>query len=206
LLWRGRAIRLALVGTGLVTALATADMATRPDDAAMGRAITRQRVAAAEAPSAAPERKGRALTPDEMLAAAESFETQIKQTLEHGETLRVGAYRSKDIIRMTCVDDKLGQMKQIYSIAKPRFVTIKQAGPDEFRLRSQFTTIREGYERISQLAEEMESCTGDSLDAVSAAKINEEGHGPGEAVGDPTLPPNPTTNVLDRPGFASPYL
>jgi hypothetical protein len=199
-------MRLALVGTGLATALAAAEMVTKPDDVAMARAITRQRIAAAEAPRAAPDRQSRPMTPDDILAASESYENQIKQTLEHGETLRVNAYRLKDIIRITCVDEKLGQMKQIAAIAKPRFTSIKQTVHDQFHMLSQFTVIREGWERISQLAEEMEACTGDSLDAVSAAKIMEEQHGPGEGVADPTLPPNPTTNDVERPAQASPYL
>jgi hypothetical protein len=204
ILWRGRAMTLALVSTGLVTALAAAQMATKPDDAAMSRAITKQQVSAAQVPSA-PHDRGRAMNPDEMLEASEAYEGEIKTTLEHAETLRIAAYRSKDIIRMTCVDDKVGQLKQIFNIAKPRFETIKQVTSDEFHMRAQFTTIREGTERIRQVAAELETCTGDSLEYVGAARINEEAHGPGVIEGDSTLPPNPTTIEIERPSQASPY-
>jgi hypothetical protein len=204
LTWRGRALQLAIVSTGLVTAIAAAQIATQPDENAMSHAITKQKVTVGQPARAAPERQRTPLTPDQMLAAADSYEHEIKQAIEHGETLRIGAYRSKDIIRMTCVDEKLGQMKEIAGIAGPRFATIKQATNDEFNMRSQFTTIREGAERVKQVAEEMEACMGDSLDAVTVGKLNEEETGPGASIADPTQPPTPTMEV-ERPGFASPY-
>jgi hypothetical protein len=191
------------VSTGLVTAIAAAQIATQPDQDPMARAIAKQKITVGQPASVAPRRQSQPLSPDQMLTASESYESDIKMALEHGETLRVGAYRSKDIIRMTCVDEKLGQMKEIFGIAKPRFATIKQAGSDEFTMRSQFTTIREGAERVKQLAEEMESCMGDSLDDVTMGKINEEERGPGASIADPTQPPTPTMEV-ERPGFASP--
>jgi hypothetical protein len=204
MLWRGRVVQFAAVCSGLVATVAAAHIATKFDDATMSREIVSQRVAAAEPEKVVSDHQSKALTPDQMLAAAESYEHEIEQAVEHGETLRVSSYHSKDIIRLTCVDEKLGQMKQIATIAKPRFVSIKQAGQDELHMRSQFTIIREGGERIKELSKEMETCTGDSLDEVSATKINEEGYRPGTATDDPTSPPAPT-NVVERPPAASPY-
>lgn len=206
LLWRGRALKLALVSTALVTAIAAAQMATKPDDDAMSRAITHQQVAAGQAvkkPGAA-GRQDKALTPDQMLVATASYEVDMRQAIAHGEVMRVSAYRSKDIIRMTCVDEKLGQMKQVVNIAQSRFSSIKETTGDEFQMRSQFTVVREGWERVKVLADEMENCMGDSLDAVAVGQLNEEGNGPNASVTDPTQPPAPTF-VLDRPGYASPY-
>ena len=39
--------------------------------------------------------------------------------LEHAEAVRIVAYRSRDIIRMTCIDDKLGQMKEASRTRRP---------------------------------------------------------------------------------------
>jgi hypothetical protein len=196
---------LALAATGLATAaFAGADFAAKTDNQAMDRALTRQRVAAGEPAKAPAKRQDSPLTADQMFAALGSYEADMDKALEHGESLRVHAYRSRDIIRMTCVDEKLGQMKEIVGIAKPRFATIKSAANDELRLRSQFTTIREGWERVNQLSADMESCMGDTLDQVAIGKLNEEDTGPGASVDDPTRPPSPT-NFIERPGYASPY-
>jgi hypothetical protein len=203
ILWRGRAVRFALVSTALVTAIAAAQMSSKPDDGAMGQTITQQKVAAGEGvpPTV---RRDKPLTTDQMLAAASSYEVDMRQAVAHGDASRVSAYRSKDIIRMTCVDDKVGQMKTVLSIAEPRFRSIKATNGDELSLRSHFSTIREGWERIKQLDAEIENCMGDSLDAVAVGLINEEGSGPNASVTDPTQPPA-ATFVLDRPGQASPY-
>jgi hypothetical protein len=203
ILWRGRAVKLALVGTGLVTALAGAQMAAKPDDAAMARTIKQQQVAEGQAPTP-PKETGKAMTPDEMLAAAVTYEAEMNRAFEHAEAARVSARRSRDIIRMTCVDDKHGQMRQVMVIAKPRFTTIKGLESDEFHMRAQFTIIREGAERMRQLSDELEACTGDSLQGVGDIRLEDEQHGPGGAVTDPTLPANPTLD-LARPEQASPY-
>jgi hypothetical protein len=203
--WRVRAVVLALAATGLATAaFAAADFTGWPDANKLGRTITRQRVAAGEPAKTARARQDTPLTPDQMFAAAASWENEMSKTLEHAETMRLQAYRSRDIIRMTCVDERLGQMKEVWAIVKPRFTTIHAATGDELSLRSQFTTIREGAERIAQLADDLEQCVGDTLDSVSATRLPGEDNGPGAAIDDPTLPPNPTTTPLDRPGYASP--
>jgi hypothetical protein len=202
ILWRGRAVKLALVATGLATAIAGAQMATKPDDSEMSRAITQQQVAAGQVPKA--KDNGKPMSPDEMLENAEAYEKVMKGALEHAETARVAARRSKDIIRTTCVEDKAGQMKQVYAIAKPRFTTIKDLTGDEFHMRAQFTILREGAERIHQLTDELEACTGDGAETIGDIRLEDEKHIPGSGVTDPTLPADPQQD-LQRPSQASPY-
>lgn len=202
--WRLRLVWLALAATGLATAaFAGADFAARSDADLMRRTITRQRVAEGQVAKPPLAREDKPPTAEQMFAALDTYEADMDKAVEHGEKLRIHAYRSKDIIRMTCVDEKLGQMKEVIAIAKPRFTTIKTAAGDELRLRSQFTTIREGWERVNQLAADMESCMGDVLDAVAIGSLPGEQNDPGASIDDPTRPPDPTS-VLDRPGLASP--
>src|SRR5204863_8269345 len=114
---------------GIATAaFAAVDFTASPDAKLMGRVIMRQRVAAGQ-PAQAPARvrQDTPLTADQMFASAASYELDMTKALEHAENVRVHAYRARDIIRMTCVDERLGQMKQIMFIAKPRFTTIKLA-------------------------------------------------------------------------------
>ena len=194
---------LALVGTGLVTALAGAQMATKPDDSEMSRAIAQQQVASGQSPKPGKD-SSKAISPDEMLVASDNYEQQMKTALEHAAAARESARRAKDLIRTTCVEDKGGQMKQVYAIAKPRFTTIKDLTSDEFHMRAQFTIIREGAERIRVLSDELEACTGDSAEMVGDIRLQDEGRLPGTSVTDPTLPADPTLDVA-RPGPASPY-
>ena len=201
ILWRGRAVRLALVSTALVTAIAAAQMSSKPDDGAMAQAITQQKVAAGE--GAQPTvRRDKPLTTDQMLAAAASYEVDMRQAVAHGNASRVSAYRSKDIIRMTCVDDKINQMKTLVNMASTPMLMLRTFKDQPIVMREQFDVIGRAHERVSQLGAEVDACMGDNLDAVSAGKIQEEQEPTN--INDPTRPPSPSVDI-DRPPEASPY-
>jgi hypothetical protein len=202
-LWRGRAIKLAIVSTGLVTALATAQMAAKTEPPSMSKMIAQQQVAAGQYPTPA-DHSGKLMSHEEILATAVKYEAEFKRILEHAETMRVNAHRTRDLIRMTCVDERLGQMKQINAIASPRFASIKLVTED-FQMRAQFITLREGYDRLSVLADELENCTGDALAPEAVVGLGLEEHGPGVITNDTTLPADPSEVTAERPGAASPW-
>src|SRR5262249_50810634 len=108
--WRARSIWLAIGATGFATAFATAGMTTKADPSAMKRTITHQRIAPGETAQPPSRDRDAPLSAGEMLTAADAYELDMTKLVEHAETLRIIAYRAHDIIRMTCVDDKLGQM------------------------------------------------------------------------------------------------
>jgi hypothetical protein len=201
-----RAVQLALLGTGLVTAIAAAQIVAKPAGDDMDKAVAKQQIAEGQAVTPQLGRGDRPapMTNDQMLTSAASYEGEMNQAVAHGETQRLNAYRSKDIIRMTCIDDKLGQMKEVVLIAKPRFTSIKESVNDSFNLRAQFTTIQTGWERVNKLAKEIEVCVGDSLDATDLGIINEARPDPSHAIDDPNRPADPTSTI-DRPTEASPF-
>ena len=52
-----------------------------------------------------------------MLILAPKYTADMQTAVEHAEDVRIAAYRTRDIIRMTCIDDKLGQMKTLINLA-----------------------------------------------------------------------------------------
>jgi hypothetical protein len=203
IVWRGRLGRFALVGTGLATAFAAAQIATKPDDAQMARTIAQQQVSSGQSPVGKGLRDNKPMSVDDILVESERYGREMKKIFEHAETLRVNARRTRDIIRMTCVDDRYGQIRQVWIIAEPRLETIKGLRDDDFHLRAQFTIIREGADRMRQLADEIETCTGDSLENPALGLIDEAGS-PTGSITDPTLPANPVLDVA-RPPDSSPF-
>ena len=143
-----------------------------------------------------------ALAPDQMRQLAGKYDLEMKTAIERAENVRISAYRTRDIIRITCIDDKLAQMKAVLRLAEPRLAAVQNT-QEELRLRRDFLIVHQAQQRVSELAAEVEVCMGDNLDAVSLARINEETPG-NENVYDPTRPPAPTQDV-ERPGEASPY-
>jgi hypothetical protein len=197
-------LRGALATVGLAGAVYAADQVTAPpppDD--VGKTITAQRVREGELakpPDIANQRVK--LTADQMIEVAAAYDAESKGAYEHAETTRIEAYRSRDIIRMTCIDDKLTQMKEILTVVAPRLLALPRLVSDDLVMRQHFLVVQQGRNRVLELATEIEGCMGDTLDGVSMGRIKEET--PTDSVFDPTRPPSPGREI-DRPGEASPY-
>jgi hypothetical protein len=197
----------ALATLGLAGAVYAADQVTAPpaaDD--VSQTITNQRVKAGQPaqPAPDPEHQFEKLSPDQMIVLATKYGQEAKVAIDHAETTRITAYRSRDIIRMTCIDDKLFQMKDIVKLTEPRLLAFPrlQAG-EELVMRQHFLVLQQARNRVMELAAELEACMGDVLNTVSLGRIKEETPA-SDAVFDPTRPPNPIREI-ERPGEASPY-
>ena len=68
------------------------------------------------------EHQAEKLTHEQMIELVGRYDTESKAAYEHAENTRIAAYRTRDIIRMTCIDDKLTQMKDVINVATPRLL------------------------------------------------------------------------------------
>jgi len=197
-------LRGALATLGLAGAVYAADQVTAaPPADDVGKTITAQRVKQGElAKPPDIENQRVKLTPDQMIDMVGKYDAESKAAYEHAETARIETYRSRDIIRMTCIDDKLTQMKQILTVVAPRVLAFPRLVSDDLVMRQHFLVMQQARNRVLELAAEIEGCLGDTLDGVAMGRIKEET--PTDAVFDPTRPPSPTRDI-DRPGEASPY-
>jgi hypothetical protein len=197
---RGTLVTLMLAGAVYAGEQVTAPA---PDD--VSKTITDQKVREGTLVKTAEdlEHQAEKLTTEQMLELVGKYDTESKTAYEHAETTRIAAYRTRDIIRMTCIDDKLTQMKDIINVATPRLLAFPRLVSDELKLRQHFLVLQLARNRVMELATEVEACMGDSLDAVTMGRIKEETPTT-DTIFDPTRPPTPTRD-LDRPGEASPY-
>jgi len=199
-------LRGALATLGLAGAVYAADQATEPPAPAdVGATITAQKVKRGELVKTNEdlEHQAEKLSAEQMTVLVSKYDTESKVAYEHGETTRIQAYRSRDIIRMTCVDDKLTQMKEVLNAATPRLLAFSRLADDELRMRQHFVVLQQARNRVMELAAEILVCMGDTLDGISNSRIREEGS-TSDPVLDPTRPPTPTRDI-ERPGEASPY-
>ncbi len=202
---RGRFLRVAGALCGLAGAVYAADRATDPDLPDLGQTIATQRINEGQLVKSgqAQQEAVAGYGVDQMLDLAEKYSQQMKTAIEHAEDVRILAYRSRDIIRMTCIEDKLAQMKVIVNVAQPRFLTLRTFKTAAPVMREQFSVIFQAQERLAELAGEVDLCLGDSLDAVTAGRIQEETPSDNDVI-DPTRPPTPI-QAVERPPEASPY-
>jgi hypothetical protein len=193
-----------LATLGLAGAVYAADQVTAPPPDDVSKTITAQRVKEGELanpPDVGSQRTK--LTSDQMIDVTAKYDTESKAAYEHAETTRIEAYRSRDIIRMTCIDDKLTQMKQILTVVAPRLQGFARLVSDDLVMRQHFLVLQQARNRVLELASEIDACLGDTLDGVSMGRIKEETP-PTDGAFDPFRPPTPTRDI-ERPGEASPY-
>ena len=200
---RGRTLKLTVALCGIAGAVYAADQATQPAKPDVNQVIVQQLVNEGQMANSAPNAPSRTpYTPEQMLILAPKYTAEIQMAIDHAEDVRLLAYRSHDIIRMTCVDDKIGQMKTLAKLASTPMLMLRTFKAEPIVMQTQFDVISRAHDRVSALGAEVDACMGDNLDAVTAGKIQEE-ETP-TTIDDPTRPPSPITNV-DRPPEASPY-
>jgi hypothetical protein len=198
-------LRGTLATTGLAGAVYAADQVTAPPADDVAKTITNQKVKEGErvTPAVDLEHQIEKLTADQMVELAGKYDTDAKAALDHAENARIAAYRSRDIIRMTCIDDKLMQMKEINLATQPRLLAFPQKKDNDLVMRQHFLVLQQAHNRVLELATEVDACIGDVLDGVSAGRIKEEAP-VSDPIADPTRPPSPERDI-DRPAEASPY-
>jgi hypothetical protein len=203
---RGTIVKVTAALLGLAGVVYAADQATYDAPAPeVGKTIVKQLVTEGElanAEAAKPHRTDM-YSSAQMLELAPKYGDEMKAAIEHAETTRMLAYQSRDIIRMTCIDDKVAQMKMVISIVEPRYLMLRTFKSEEVVLRDQFNQISQAHDRVIELAAQIDACMGDNLDAVSAGRIQEEVT-PNDTLNDPTRPPT-AIQQIDRPPEASPY-
>jgi hypothetical protein len=202
---RGRILKLTLALTGIAGGVYAADLATTPDAPDLGQTIVAQRVGEGQLVKAGQvgRHQVESYSADQMLDLAQTYDKEMRAAIEHAEDVKILAYHSRDIIRMTCIDDKVAQIRTVINVAQPRFLTLRTFRTAELVMREQFSVINQAHDRIAELSAQVDACLGDSLDAVTMGKIQEE-EPPGGDINDPTRPPSPIIDV-DRPPEASPY-
>jgi hypothetical protein len=201
---RGRIVKVAVALCGLAGAVYAADEATAPPKPDLNRAIVTQMVNEGRLANALPNAPADSTyTSEQMMILAPKYAAEMEGAIEHAQDVRIIAYRSHDIIRMTCIDDKIAQMKTLENLASPRMLMLRTFKAEPIVMRAEFDVISQVHDRVTVLGSEVDACMGDNLDAVSVGRIQEENQ-PVTDINDPTRPPMPI-QAIDRPPEASPY-
>jgi hypothetical protein len=200
---RARALKITVALCGLAGAVYAADQATQPAAPDVKQTIVQQLVNEGQLANSAPNAPAATrYTSDQMLILAPKYTADIEKAIDHAQEVRIMAYRSRDIIRMTCVDDKIAQMKTLGNLASTPMLMLRTFKDQPIVMSEQFDVISRAHDRVIALGAEVDACMGDTLDAVTEGRIQEEQQP--SNINDPSRPPSPITPI-DRPPEASPY-
>lgn len=140
----------------------------------------------------------------EMKVQSTVLQQQVESDLQNVERLRELTKKQKDVIKLTCVNDRLLQAKAQTNMAEDAKNRLDVAlDKDINEARSQFATMSQTAATVKQLREQAEACVGepDLMKQESGVSV-EHPELPDDPVQDGTMFEEPE---VEAPGYASPY-
>ena len=134
---------------------------------------------------------GRAdLSPEEQLAEAARVQTRGTQISRRIQAMLDEARRERDIIRVTCLNDKLTQVNANLRTLEDRIENLQSAvqAQDPSRRNHEFTVITVLSQKFNVLEQEANQCLGQDLFETGATRV-ETDIDPDSPTEDPTVLP-----------------
>jgi hypothetical protein len=144
------------------------------------------------------------LSPQEMQKQARDYFKNMNDIVKRITTLQEQSKRQKDIIRLSCVTDKLLESKVNITIAEQSMAALQEniARADEGGRTHEFTRLTIVNQKVLVLGAEAENCIGEDLSFVGATRIDVQ-IDPNIPQTDVTSPPDTVIDVTTRPAPAS---
>lgn len=175
--------------------------------------------------SNAPAQQPRELSPQEMIADAERLAAEIHAVRAEVVALQTEAREKKDMIRLDCIDDKLAQLDQlglIVDAARSDLGAAVASGDLEGRIHHH-GLVTQAREKATAVRQEADGCIGEEMrfpgnadiDVTDPGLDDPTKHAPFELADKPMLdkvvaePAEPIWEedvVIERPGFATPFI
>jgi hypothetical protein len=140
------------------------------------------------------------LSADQQNGEATKYVGQMRAIQTRVEQLREQALKSKDVIRLNCVNEKLTEIKGNINVASKAQRNMDQAGTNQIERTHQFTKVATIQQKVVVLGQEAEQCVGEDIRYTGTTTVVTET--PPGLPDDPTRvdPPDP---FIPRPPDAS---
>lgn len=143
------------------------------------------------------------LSPAEMSVRIGELEVRVKEDARHVLHLQAFARKSKDVIKLNCINDKLVQMKaqnNIFDNVHGSLTPLLVSGVEDANRYALFGELTLGSENVHKLRQEADACVGEPEIAGESANT----------FTGPTLSDDPTKGDVwgtgvEPPGYASPF-
>jgi hypothetical protein len=140
------------------------------------------------------------LTPEEQLAEAERVQHSAETLSQRVMGMLDEARREGDIVRVTCLDDKLTQINAHVRTMGDRVEALQEATTtaDPDRRNHEFTVITVLGQNFTQLERDANECIGQSLFETGTTRVVTEI--------DPSTPDEDPSSVPNIPIYTTPYV
>jgi hypothetical protein len=143
-----------------------------------------------------------------MTNQAREYRARIDGVIKQVEGLVEQARKQKDVIRINCLLDKLGQLKAHLNIADSAIQSLQEAiaKRDEGASLHEYTRITIVNQKAQVLGAEAQACAGEDLSYVGTTRVDVETEGVPEGDFTQPGPVTPSGTSLGRPPNASPFI
>ncbi|MCB9559543.1 MAG: hypothetical protein H6708_03965 [Kofleriaceae bacterium] len=130
------------------------------------------------------------LSPREMASESDKMIEDMQGMLRRVLELQSTARKSKDVIKLNCVNDKLLAIKKLVNIAESSRNDLTEAisGGDPANQRHQYIKVKQSSERATSERDGAEACIGEELIFVGPTEVTTDG---------PIMPDDPTDDGDD---------
>lgn len=137
------------------------------------------------------------LTPEEQLAEAQRIQNRGTQISRRVQAMLDEARRERDIIRVTCLNDKLTQVNANLRTLEERVGNLQSAvqAQDPNRRNHEFTVITVLGQKFNVLEQEANQCLGQDIFETGATRVTTT-IAPESPTEDPTVVPEPAPPVV----------
>ncbi|MBL9013836.1 MAG: hypothetical protein JNL83_06660 [Myxococcales bacterium] len=177
--------------------------------AALFAAVTVHAQGADPAKPAAPAPKPAVvnLSVTEMKDRARAFDAQLLEDSRHIAHLRDIARKQKDVIKLTCVNDKLVELKaqmNLFDTSRQRFTATVDGGGTADAARPSYVELADLAEKVKLLRGEADTCIGtpDLYKQEAGVEVTHPDFPDDPTVTDPFVPPE---GAVEPPAYASPF-
>ncbi len=180
--------RFTKIGVAITVLIAGGQLAAQPSSAPAGKA--------------APAVSSANLTAAQMVARADVMASDVRAALQHVQHLQTLARQEKDVIKLTCVNDKYLELKAAANLFDGTAATFTNSLDTDDRT-SAFDEASKAAAAVQTLKDAADTCVGKAELLTSETDSTSP-----DIVDDPTstLPFDETTSVgIEQPGYASPF-
>lgn len=140
------------------------------------------------------------LSGDEQLAEAERIGARANQTSRRVQQMLDEARRERDILRVTCLNDKLTQINANVRTATTRAESLREAVQmnDDGRRDHEFTVLTVLGQKFRTLEQEANQCIGQDIFDTGTTRV--------ETSIDPATPNEDASAVISYPDLVAPFI
>lgn len=146
------------------------------------------------------------LSAAEMRVQAEQIKKQIDEDLRHVMHLQALARKEKDVIKLTCINDKLLQIKAQMDLYDTANLQLQSTlGSSDETARSSFTDVKKSGDDVARLRSEAQGCAGELelYKQESGADVERPPDLDDPTTGGGFEPPD--FPEIEPPGYATPF-